>query len=316
MPKNISAATLMVLSACIIWGAQPMFVTFVVREFDPIPLVSIRYFTVGVVLLASLAYSGEKLLPPRKAWLPLFLMGVLSVGGNNVAQFTGLQYSTVANLTIIASLTPAVTALLSLVLLHERLHKLQWLGIAASIIGAVYLISKGSLSTIINLNFNFGDILFCVSMVAWAFYTILVAQVSKYVSAYSAVAWAGLLGSLTTAAYSILTGQFALPYDLSALAWGSYFYVIFIGSLVGMLFWNKGIRVIGPSQAAVFMNLMPLVGIICGIAFIDESFYTSEAVGGALIIAGVYLTTQYRLLAYKLARYLVKRRRQKSLNDC
>ena len=125
--------------------------------------------------------------------------------------------------------------------------------------GAVYLISKGSLSTIINLNFNFGDILFCVSMVAWAFYTILVAQVSKYVSAYSAVAWAGLLGSLTTAAYSILTGQFALPYDLSALAWGSYFYVIFIGSLVGMLFWNKGIRVIGPSQAAVFMNLMPLV---------------------------------------------------------
>lgn len=92
--------------------------------------------------------------------------------------------------------------------------------------GAVYLISKGSLSTIINLNFNFGDILFCVSMVAWAFYTILVAQVSKYVSAYSAVAWAGLLGSLTTAAYSILTGQFALPYDLSALAWGSYFYVI------------------------------------------------------------------------------------------
>lgn len=196
MPKNISAATLMVLSACIIWGAQPMFVTFVVREFDPIPLVSIRYFTVGVVLLAALAYSGEKLLPPRKAWLPLFLMGVLSVGGNNVAQFTGLQYSTVANLTIIASLTPAVTALLSLVLLHERLHKLQWLGIAASIIGAVYLISKGSLSTIINLNFNFGDILFCVSMVAWAFYTILVAQVSKYVSAYSAVAWAGLLGSL------------------------------------------------------------------------------------------------------------------------
>ena len=76
MPKNISAATLMVLSACIIWGAQPMFVTFVVREFDPIPLVSIRYFTVGVVLLAALAYSGEKLLPPRKARLPLFLMGV------------------------------------------------------------------------------------------------------------------------------------------------------------------------------------------------------------------------------------------------
>ena len=126
----------MVLAACVIWGAQPMFVTFVVREFDPIPLVSIRYFTVGVLMLAFLAYSGEKLLPPRKAWLPLFLMGVFSVGGNNVSQFTGLRYSTVANLTIIASLTPAVTALLSLVLLQERLHKVQWFGIVTSIIGA------------------------------------------------------------------------------------------------------------------------------------------------------------------------------------
>lgn len=298
MPKKFSAATLMVLSACVIWGAQPMFVTFVVREFDPIPLVSIRYFTVGVLMLAFLAYSGEKLLPPRKAWLPLFLMGVFSVGGNNVSQFTGLRYSTVANLTIIASLTPAVTALLSLVLLQERLHKVQWLGITASIIGAVYLISKGSLATIVNLSFNFGDILFVVSMVAWALYTILVAYVSKYVSAYS-----------------VATGQFALPYDLSLLAWGSYFYVIFIGSIVGMICWNKGIRIVGPSQGAVFMNLMPLVGIICGILFLHEKFYPSEAVGGILIIAGVYLTTHYNHVAYKLAKYLVKRRRQKSLTN-
>lgn len=303
MSKNSSAATLMVLASCIIWGAQPMFVTFVVREFDPIPLVSIRYFIVGVLILAALAYQGEKLLPPRKAWIPLFLMGVLSVGGNNVAQFTGLQYSTVANLTIIASLTPAVTALLSLVLLHEQLHKLQWMGIGTSIIGAVYLISKGSLAAIINLNFNFGDILFCISMIAWAFYTILVAQVSKYVSAYSAVGWAGLLGSLTTAAYSMATGKFALPSALSPLAWGSYLYVIFIGSLIGMLFWNKGIRVIGPSQAAVFMNLMPLVGIICGVLFLQEKLYPAEAIGGVLIIAGVYLTTQYQHIALWLDQY-------------
>ena len=90
------------------------------------------------MLLAALAYSGEKLLPPRKAWLPLFFDGRPQRGGNNVAQFTGLQYSTVANLTIIASLTPAVTALLSLVLLHERLHKLQWLRISPPVSSAPF----------------------------------------------------------------------------------------------------------------------------------------------------------------------------------
>lgn len=82
-----------------------------------------------------------------------------------------------------------------------------------------------------------------------------------------------------------------------------------------MICWNKGIRIVGPSQGAVFMNLMPLVGIICGILFLHEKFYPSEAVGGLLIIAGVYLTTHYNHVAYKLAKYLVKRRRQKSLTN-
>lgn len=311
MPKNISAATLMVLSACIIWGAQPMFVTFVVREFDPIPLVSIRYFTVGVVLLAALAYSGEKLLPPRKAWLPLFLMGVLSVGGNNVAQFTGLQYSTVANLTIIASLTPAVTALLSLVLLHERLHKLQWLGIAASIIGAVYLISKGSLAAILTLSFNIGDVLFFTSQVAWALYSIIVVRIIDDVSPFAIVAWSGLLGSLTTAAGAAYFGHFELPSLLSPLALGSYLFVIFAGGLIAMIFWNKGTGIVGPSQAAVFMNIMPLVGIICGVLFLDEQLLISQAIGGALILGGVYLTTQYRTVAYRLAKYFTRRQRKR-----
>ena len=129
------------------------------------------------------------------------------------------------------------------------------------------------------------------------FYTILVAQVSKYVSAYSAVAWAGLLGSLTTAAYSILTGQFALPYDLSALAWG----VLFL-----RYFYRQ------PGRYAVLEQRHPRYRPQSGRRVYESDavgrhhlrhrlsrrkLLYFEAVGGALIIAGVYLTTQYRLLA-------------------
>lgn len=311
MPKNISAATLMVLSACIIWGAQPMFVTFVVREFDPIPLVSIRYFTVGVVLLAALAYSGEKLLPPRRTWPALFTMGILGVCINNVTQFTGLQYSTVTNFTIIATLTPIVTALLSFVLIHERLHRLQWLGICSSLCGALYLLSNGSLAAILTLSFNIGDVLFFTSQVAWALYSIIVVRIIDDVSPFAIVAWSGLLGSLTTAAGAAYFGHFELPSLLSPLALGSYLFVIFAGGLIAMIFWNKGTGIVGPSQAAVFMNIMPLVGIVCGVLFLDEHFLAAQAVGGVLILSGVYLTTQYRTVAYRLAKYFTRRQRKR-----
>ena len=78
-----------------------------------------------------------------------------------------------------------------------------------------------------------------------------------------------------------------------------------------MIFWNKGTGIVGPSQAAVFMNIMPLVGIVCGVLFLDEQLLISQAIGGVLILGGVYLTTQYRTVAYRLQNIL----RVASVND-
>lgn len=203
-----------------------MFAKFVVREMSPIPMVSIRYTIVALTLFAMLAWRGEKLLPPRRTWPALFTMGILGVCINNVTQFTGLQYSTVTNFTIIATLTPIVTALLSFVLIHERLHRLQWLGICSSLCGALYLLSNGSLAAILTLSFNIGDVLFFTSQVAWALYSIIVVRIIDDVSPFAIVAWSGLLGSLTTAAGAAYFGHFELPSLLSPLALGSYLFVI------------------------------------------------------------------------------------------
>ena len=78
-----------------------------------------------------------------------------------------------------------------------------------------------------------------------------------------------------------------------------------------MIFWNKGTGIVGPSQAAVFMNIMPLVGIVCGVLFLDEQLLISQAIGGVLILGGVYLTTQYRTVAYRLAKYFTRRQRKR-----
>ena len=204
-----------------------------------------------------------------------------------------------------------MTALLSFVLIHERLHRLQWLGICSSLCGALYLLSNGSLAAILTLSFNIGDVLFFTSQVAWALYSIIVVRIIDDVSPFAIVAWSGLLGSLTTAASAAYLGHFELPSLLSPLALGSYLFVIFAGGLIAMIFWNKGTGIVGPSQAAVFMNIMPLVGIVCGVLFLDEQLLISQAIGGVLILGGVYLTTQYRTVAYRLAKYFTHRQRKR-----
>lgn len=300
MQTNKLTASALLICTCVIWGIQPMFAKFVVREMSPIPMVSIRYTIVALTLFAMLAWRGEKLLPPRRTWPALFTMGIL-----------GVCINTVTNFTIIATLTPIVTALLSFVLIHERLHRLQWLGICSSLCGALYLLSNGSLAAILTLSFNIGDVLFFTSQVAWALYSIIVVRIIDDVSPFAIVAWSGLLGSLTTAAGAAYFGHFELPSLLSPLALGSYLFVIFAGGLIAMIFWNKGTGIVGPSQAAVFMNIMPLVGIVCGVLFLDEQLLISQAIGGVLILGGVYLTTQYRTVAYRLAKYFTRRQRKR-----
>lgn len=87
-------------------------------------------------------------------------MGLTGIGINNVAQFTGLQYSSITNCTLIAATGPAITALIATIFIHERLNFIQWIGIFISFIGVIFLITKGSIDVLLNFNFNPGDTLF------------------------------------------------------------------------------------------------------------------------------------------------------------
>ena len=151
---------LLALTAAI-WGIQPLFIKLAVREITPVSLTVVRFVLISATIFLIMRWRHRTpLLPPLSALFPLFCMGVCGVAVNNVAQFTGLQYSTVGNATLIASTTPAVTALLAVLFLRERLLPIQWLGIVISLLGVLVLISKGSLAILLRISFNYGDLLF------------------------------------------------------------------------------------------------------------------------------------------------------------
>ena len=127
MPKNISAATLMVLSACIIWGAQADVRHFCRPRVRPDPSGQYPLFYSRRSAAGSAGLQRRKTAATTQGLAAAVFDGRPQRWRQQCCAIYRPAILTVANLTIIASLTPAVTALLSLVLLHERLHKLQWL---------------------------------------------------------------------------------------------------------------------------------------------------------------------------------------------
>lgn len=278
--------------AAILWGAQPVVVKAILKELSPVMITFYRYIGISAILLIILfVNNGRNALPPVRHFPTLVLMGVTGITLNNVLQFSGLQYSTAINCTLVSATTPALTAVLSAVFLQEQMNAVQWSGIMISFLGVLFLVAHGSLRVIMNLSLNYGDIMFFGSQICWAIYSILGRKVMVEISPMATTAWAGLAGAIITGILA-LWDKSTIITNLSSAGIVSMAYVVIGGGVLAMTWWNNGVKEVGPSQASIFINIMPLVGMIFAVIFLGEHLGWREIIGGMWIILGVYLTTQ------------------------
>ena len=57
--------------------------------------------------------------------------------------------------------------------------------------------------------------------------------------------------------------------------------------------WNRGIGMIGPSKAGLFLHLLPVYGTLLAALILGEVLRTYHFAGFGLILAGLLLTTRY-----------------------
>ena len=292
--KNRSTYFLLLFAASA-WGFQPLCVKWLVAEWSPVTITALRYVAISVILFAFLQTRYGSVRLPRQIIRNILLMGFMGIGLNNVLQFTGLRYTTVTNCTLISAMTPAITAVLAVIWIRERLNLFSWLGIVISFAGTFVVVSHGSWEVLRSISFNIGDVLCFASQVSWSVYTILGLQAMKHASAVLVTAWAGWIGAIMTLLYGLAVGDFQVE-PLSLRAFGSFGYTIFIGGVLSMVFWNLGVKHAGPSISSIFLNLMPVVGMTAGWFFFQEEIGPTQLTGAAAIFIGVYLTTHSQQL--------------------
>ena len=77
-------------------------------------IIPLRFLIVSIILFIIMKIQMKKFfLPPKKSLLTLFLMGFFGITVSNGIQFTGLQYSSVGNMTLISTTAPVITVILA-----------------------------------------------------------------------------------------------------------------------------------------------------------------------------------------------------------
>lgn len=290
MEARMGWVYLLLVLVASVWGFQPVCIKWLVAEWTPVDITFFRYLIMTAVFFAVAWTKGLKWRLPRHLWPHVMIMGFTGVLLNCVLQFEGLKTTTVTNCTLISAMTPALTAMLAAIMVRERLSPLAWLGIVLSFIGILVVVSHGSLEAVLGIQFARGDVLCFGSQAAWAVFSVVSIAVLRELPVISETAWFSLAGAIWTGIYGLISGEIYLaPLDI----WGtvSFIYTTFLAGLLMIVVWNYAVKRAGASVSSIFLNLMPIVGMVSGFLVLGEKIGAAQIAGAVLVIGGVFLTT-------------------------
>ena len=281
-------ASIFLILTTLFWAGNFIFGKFVAAELTPLQLTFLRWL-LAVLLLFPIAHWYERPSWPQvwQEWKKLLALALLGMIGYNLILYQALHFTSSLNAALINSINPALIFLTSALLLKERLSLTNSVGILVSLLGVLLVLTDGRLQHILSIKFNPGDLLMLAAILTWNVYT-LIGRRMQNVPPIAATAVSAFLSVLVLLPFVLLTG---LPTDVSREAMIGVVYVAVFASVAAFLLWNSAILLLKAGRAGVYLNLITVFTAILSV-LLGNTVTAVQIIGGLLVFAGVYLTTQ------------------------
>lgn len=254
------------------------------------------------VLFTALRWSGALLIAVPFAWPHIAadwralwarkwivaLLSLLGVVAYNILVYRALQSTTAVNALLMQSVTPLAVLFATLLLFRERTGWVQIAAIVVSVLGVLVIAAGGSLETLRSMTFNFGDGLVLLAVVVFAVYS-AVLRLRPAVHPLSFLAATFVIGLMVLVPLAILEYQAGARLVASLPAFLAILYAGVFASFLAILFYNRGVELVGATRAGQFSHLQPVFGTLLAVGFLSESLQLHHFAGITLIAAGLVL---------------------------
>ena len=284
----------------LLWAGNAVVGRAMVGQVPPMTLNLLRWALAALVLLPL----GWRALRPwsriAQRWPYLMAVGLFGVGLFNALQYLALVTSTPVNVTLVAASMPVWMLAVGALFFGEKPQRQQLLGAALGLCGVSVVIARGSVHTLMGVQFVPGDFYILLAVIGWAFYSWLLARPPAHMlglqrpRADEGWDWAGLL--LVQMLFGLVAaGVFSAGEQLAGAApirwsWpvvGALVYVSLGASIAAYRCWGLGVAEGGPALAAFFNNLTPLFAALLSAALLGETPQPFHALAFALIVSGI-----------------------------
>jgi drug/metabolite transporter (DMT)-like permease len=284
---NKKKAILLTVAAGFMWGTSFPAIKIGLQYMDAYTFAFLRFLVATLAMLFVTLLTKNFSFNFSKKRLIVFL-GVAN-GLAYLLQYIGMVFTTASKSALFVNLSVVWVALLSPILLKERLGGKKVLGVMMSLFGVLLMTTNLDFSSL-SQGAVTGDLLVISAGIGWAFFIVynkpLVTDSKNMVQSMMWLLVFTLLPLLPTASFS--AGSFtSLPVD----AWLAIFYTAIFCWVIPYYLWLKGLKHISAVTSSVVLLTEVIVAVAIATLVLGEVLTVISGAGALFIIIAILLVS-------------------------
>jgi len=279
-------ALLLTIIASSLWGTSFPAIKIGLQFMDAYTFVFLRFFFALLIMFAVVLFTKKFTFYFNKR-LILFLGFINGIA--YLLQYIGMTYTSASKSSLLVNLTVVWVALLSPMLLKEKLGRKKLTGVILSLLGIVFVTT--------NLDFQsfgigniMGDFIVIAAGMIWALFILynkpLVNETNNLAMSLTWLLFFTIIPLIPVVPFSA-NNFLTLPWE----AWSAIVYTAIFCWNIPYYIWSKGLKKISPVTSSVILLNEIIVSVLISTIFLGESLTVVSGIGAVFIIIAIILVS-------------------------
>ena len=279
-------ALLLTIIASSLWGTSFPAIKVGLQFMDAYTFVFLRFFFAALIMFAIVLFSKKFAFNFNKR-LILFLGCINGIA--YLLQYIGMSSTSASKSSLLVNLTVVWVALLSPILLKEKIGRKKLAGVILSLLGIVFVTTNLDFQSL-GIGSMMGDLIVIAAGMIWAIFILynkpLVSETENLMMSLTWLLFFTIIPLMPVVPFSA-KNFLTLPWE----AWGAILYTAVFCWNIPYYVWSKGLRKISAVTSSVILLNEIVVSVIISTIFLGDSLTVVTGIGAVFIMFAIVLVS-------------------------
>lgn len=274
----------------VLFGIVPLIVTIAYNsEYDALSVGFYRNLFAVPFLWLFCKINRIDLRVEKSDISKILLIGIFGMSATSLFLNISYIYLPVGLATTLHFIYPTFVTVIGIVLFKEKIIIGKIICLLLSFLGMMLIINLSNSANILGV---------CIAVLSGFTYAVYIVSIdrTKLMTKYNPFAitfYLCVIGTIFFFSCSVVFGSFKIPHSISEVVTLSS--IALFCQVLAIVFLQLGIKFIGPSNAAIFSVLEPLISNLMGFIFLNETLTYQKGIGCFMILLSVMIMSRLTL---------------------